>query len=156
MDIRAEVELEAAAAPLPLWIIALVCMVPFPVSALAYAYGPADVAGPALTVMLTWSAVVMGFLGGIRWGLESARTEPRWTRLVHSLISPIAGWALLFTRGAIDTPWLLCGFLVAFILQWLFDHTAPDVPARYPKLMTVLTLGAGLSLAVALEKALTL
>ncbi|MDP3745587.1 MAG: DUF3429 domain-containing protein [Phenylobacterium sp.] len=156
MDIRAEVELEAAAAPLPLWIIALLCMVPFPASALAYAYGPADVAGPALTVILTWSAVVMGFLGGIRWGLESARTEPRWTRLVHSLISPIAGWALLFTRGTIDTPWLLCGFLVAFILQWLFDHTAPDVPARYPKLMTVLTLGAGLSLAVALEKALTL
>jgi len=156
LDIRAEVELEAPAARLPLWIIALLCMLPFPVSALAYAYGPADVAGPALTVILTWSAVVMGFLGGIRWGLESARTEPRWTRLVHSLISPIAGWALLFTRGTIDTPWLLCGILVAFILQWLFDHTAPDVPARYPKLMTVLTLGAGLSLAVALEKALTL
>lgn len=156
MDIRTDVEIETGAAPLPLWVIALICMAPFPASAFAYALGPADMAGPALTVILTWSAVVMGFLGGIRWGLESARAQPRWTRLAHSLISPVGGWALLFSRGAVDTPWLLCGFLAAFILQWLFDHTAPDVPARYPRLMTVLTLGACLSLAVALEKALTL
>lgn len=152
MDIRTD--LDDAPPPLSLWAIALLCMAPFPVSALAYAFGPAALANEALTVILTWSAVVMGFLGGIRWGLETGRAEPRWTRLAHSVLSPLAGWALLFGRGVIETPWLLCGFIAAFILQWLFDHTAPDVPARYPRLLTVLTLGACLSLAIALEQAL--
>lgn len=142
------------AAPWPLWVIALLGLAPFPASAVAYVWGPSDLAGPALTVMLTWSAVMLGFLGGIRWGLESGRAEPRWRRLAVTVISPIAGWTLLFSRGVIDTPWLICGFLAAFILQWLFDHTAPDVPARYPRLMTTLTLGAGLSLGMALEQAL--
>ena len=153
MDPHTEIHAETSA-PAPLWVIALLCLMPFPASAVAYVYGPADLTGPALTVLLTWSAVVLGFLGGIRWGLESARAAPRWPRLAISLISPTAAWALVFARGSIDTPWLLCGFMAAFILQWLFDHAAPDVPARYPRLMTILTLGACISLALALEQAL--
>jgi hypothetical protein len=143
-----------AAAPWPLWVIALLGLTPFPVSAAVYVWGPSDLAGPALTLMLTWSAVMLGFLGGIRWGLESGRAAPRWPRLALSVVSPVAAWGLVFARGSIETPWLLCGFLAAFILQWLFDHTAPDVPARYPRLMTTLTLGACVSLGVALEQAL--
>lgn len=155
MDPHTDTEVHAeASAPRPLWVIALLGLAPFPISASAYVYGPADVTGPALTVLLTWSAVVLGFLGGIRWGLESARAAPRWTRLAMSIVSPAAAWALVFARGFIDTPWLLCGFMAAFILQWLFDHAAPDVPARYPRLMTTLTLGACISLALALEQAL--
>ncbi|MES3026795.1 MAG: DUF3429 domain-containing protein [Pseudomonadota bacterium] len=155
MDIRNDNEVHAeASAPLALWAIALLCLAPFPISAVAYVFGPADVTGPALTVLLTWSAVVLGFLGGIRWGLESARAAPRWTRLAMSIVSPTAAWALVFARGSIDTAWLLCGFMAAFILQWLYDHAAPDVPARYPRLMTTLTLGACISLALALEQAL--
>lgn len=156
MDIHSENHLHEEAAPWPLWVIALLGMAPFPASAIAYVYGPSDIAGPALTLMLTWSAVTMGFLGGIRWGLESGRAQPRWGRLALSVLSPVAGWLLFYGRGTIDTPWLLCGFLAAFILQWLYDHAAPDVPARYPRLMTVLTLGAALSLALALEQALTM
>ena len=155
MDIRTDTEVQAeTSAPLALWVIALLGLAPFPTSAVAYVFGPADMTGPALTVLLTWSAVVLGFLGGIRWGLESARATPRWTRLGASIVSPAFAWALVFARGSLDTPWLLCGFLGAFILQWLFDHSAPDVPARYPRLMTTLTLGACISLALALEQAL--
>ena len=155
MDIHTDTEVHAeASAPRPLWVIALLGLAPFPTAAVGYVFGPADVTGPALTVLLTWSAVVLGFLGGIRWGLESARAAPRWTRLAMSIVSPAVAWALVFARGFIDVPWLLCGFMAAFILQWLFDHAAPDVPARYPRLMTTLTLGACISLAFALEQAL--
>lgn len=155
MDIRTEADLRGQGpAPWPLWATALVGLAPFPASAVAHVWGPPDVAGPALSLLLTWSAVMLGFLGGIRWGLESGRAEPRWTRLAASAISPIAGWALLFARGSVAAPWLLGGLLAAFILQWLFDHTAPDVPARYPRLMTTLTAGACVSLALALEQAL--
>lgn len=153
MDIRADLS-GGSPAPKPLWIIALAGLMPFPAAALVYVYGPARMSGAALTVLFTWSAVMLGFLGGVRWGLESGRAEPRWTRLALSAVSPIGGWALLFARGAIETPWLLGGFMAAFILQWLYDHSAPDVPARYPRLMTVLTLGACLSLALAMEQAL--
>jgi Protein of unknown function (DUF3429) len=144
----------ATSPPKPLWIIALLGLAPFPVSAGLYAYGPADAAGPALTLMITWSAIVLGFLGGVRWGLETGRPEPRWTRLAASTISPVAAWLLVFARGNLETAWILCGFLAAFLLQWLFDHAAPDVPSRYPRLMTTLTLVASLSLALALEQAL--
>lgn len=157
MDIHSETEVHTeTAAPKPMWAIALAALAPFPIAALVYCYGPADLTGPGLTVLLTWSAVVMGFLGGIRWGLESGRAAPRSSRLAMSVISPTAGWVLLFARGAVDTPWLLMGFMAAFILQWLFDHSAPDVPSRYPRLMTSLTLGACVSLALALEQSLSM
>lgn len=155
MEIHTDAEVHSeAAAPRPLWAIALLGLVPFPASALTYLYGPADLSGPALTMLLTWSAIVLGFLGGIRWGLESGRAAPRWARLAVSVISPLAAWALIFGRGRIETAWLLSGFLAAFILQWLYDHAAHDVPVRYPRLMTTLTLGACLSLALALEQAM--
>lgn len=150
-----EVE-EVQDAPRAIWIIALMGMSGFPAAAAVYAYGPAQWAGHGLNVMITWAAVVLGFLGGIRWGLEIGRPHPRWTRLAVSTLSPIAGWTLVALRGDVDTSWILAGFLAAFILQWLFDSQAPDTPSRYPRLMTVLTLGACLSLAVALEKTLRL
>ena len=157
MDPNAETYVQAeAAAPAPLWAIALAGMAPFPAAALAYLYGPADLRAGSLTMLLTWSAIMLGFLGGIRWGLESGRAQPRWTRLAQSVISPIAGWSLLFARDSLETAWLLCGLIAAFILQWLYDHTASEVPARYPRLMTVLTLGACLSLSLVLEQALRL
>ncbi|WP_374574798.1 DUF3429 domain-containing protein [Phenylobacterium sp.] len=144
----------AGRAPPPLWIIALLALSPFPVAALTYAYGPAARAPLALMVILTWSAVVLAFLGGVRWGLETGREAPRWRRLVVSVISPVTAWILFLGREAIPDSWELIGYLAAFLLQWLFDHSAPDVPARWPRLMTTLTLGACVSLAMVLEKVL--
>jgi len=143
-------------APIPstIWAIAMAGMAPFPLGAATYVYGPADLVGPALTVLLTWSAVTLGFLGGVRWGLESGREDPRVLRLAACILWPLAGWALLFARGMADPSVLLAGYLVVFMLQWLFDRAAPDTPSHYPRLLTVLTLGSCLSLAVALEQAL--
>lgn len=143
-----------ASAPAPLWSIALVSLAPFPISTVLYAYGPAAIADLALTAAITWSAMVLSFLGGVRWGLESSRPAPRFLRLMASVMSSVAAWGLLMARDRISAAWLLGGFIAAFILQWLFDHAAPDVPARYPRLSTVLTGGACVSLAMALEHAL--
>lgn len=141
-------------APISLWGIAVLALAPFPTAAIAYGFGPPEVAGPALSVILTWSAIVLAFLGGVRWGLESGRPRPRAGRLLVSVISPVTAWAIFLSRGRFDVSWLLAGFILAFLLQWLFDHSAPDVPARYPRLSTVLTAGACISLAVALDQAL--
>jgi hypothetical protein len=54
----------------------------------------------------------------------------------------------------VNVDWIVGGFLAAFIIQWMFDQAAPGVPNKYPRMVTVLTLGAGISLAMALEKAM--
>jgi hypothetical protein len=144
------------ATPRRLWLIALAAAAPFPLAAALYAYGADALAAHALTVLLSWSAVVLGFLGGVRWGMEAIRPAPRAHRLAGSILSPAFGWGLLFARDALGLSWILGGFAAAFILQWLFDHTAPDVPARYPRLLTLLTGVACVSLALALEQALSL
>lgn len=141
-------------APPTLWIIALVALAPFPVTALLYTYGPAEHAALALRGLFTWSMIVLAFLGGVRWGLETSRPVPRWGRLAASIVSPAAAWSLYLARAQLAPPWIIAGFLGAFLLQWLFDHRAPDAPARYPRLSTTMTGGACVSLAFALEKAL--
>ena len=67
--------------PAVLWAMALLSLSPFPITALIYCYGPADLSRPALTSLLTWSSVVLSFLGGVRWGLESREPHPRAHRL---------------------------------------------------------------------------
>ncbi len=144
----------AEPAPVMLWAIALIALAPFPIAALVYGYGAPDLASPALTVLLTWSAVVVAFFGGVRWGLETAKPRPRWPRLALSALSSFIAWGVLLSRGRIAETWVLGAFIVVFMVQWLFDHQAPGVPARYPRLFTVLTGGACVSLALALEKAI--
>ncbi len=142
------------APPVALWTIAGLALAPFPISAIAYAYGPLEVARPALTIILTWSAIVMSFLGGVRWGMETGRIAPRWIRLMISVFSGVVAWGLLLARHRAPDSWILAGAIAAFLLQWLFDHQGPDVPARYPKLSTALTAAACVSLAICLDQAI--
>lgn len=140
--------------PPALWAIALAALAPFPIAAILYSWGPADLAGPALSIILTWSGCVLAFLGGVRWGLESGRPSPRAERLIISVLSPVVAWILLLSRGRIADDWVVAGCIAAFLVQWLFDHQAPDVPARYPRLSTALTAAACVSLAVCLDQAM--
>jgi len=142
------------AIPPALWIIALATMAPFPAAAIVYGWAPPGLARPALTVILNWSGCVLAFLGGVRWGLESGRLKPRPLRLIISVLSPVVAWIILFSRNRIPDGWVIGGCIAAFLAQWLFDHQAPDVPARYPRLSTALTAGACISLAVCLDQAL--
>jgi hypothetical protein len=142
------------APPVALWIIALLALAPFPAAAIVYGYGPREMETPALGVILTWSAVVLSFLGGVRWGLETAMRAPRAGRQVISVLSAVAAWLLLLARHRFPDKWILAGAIAAFLLQWLFDHQGPDVPARYPKLSTAVTAAACVSLAICLDQAL--
>jgi Protein of unknown function (DUF3429) len=140
--------------PPALWVIAICALAPFPLAAAAYGWGAPEVARPALTVILTWSGVVLAFLGGVRWGMESGRPKPRAQRLLISVLSPVVAWSILAARHRVPDGWIIGGCIGAFLIQWLFDHQAPDVPARYPRLSTALTAGACISLAVCLDQAM--
>jgi hypothetical protein len=142
------------APPAALWVIALLALAPFPVSAAAYGYGSHGIARPALGILLTWSAVVLSFLGGVRWGMETGIARPRWWRQTISVLSGVAAWGLLIARHRLPDAWILAGGIVAFLVQWLFDHQGPNVPARYPKLSTAVTAAACISLALCLDRAI--
>jgi hypothetical protein len=142
------------AAPFPLWIMAATAIAPFPISAGVYGYGPPEMARQAVTVLLTWSAVVLSFLAGVRWGLESGRRSPRVGRLAVALMFAVAAWGLLLARWRLALAWTLTAYLVAFMLQWLSDHAAPNSAARFPRLSTAVTVAACVSLAVALDQAI--
>ena len=131
------------APPAALWMIAFAALAPFPLAAVAYGWGSADVARPALTVIITWSAVILAFLGGARWGLESALEKPRWQRLLISVLSPVLARCMLLARGRIDNPRLIGGCLGHFY-QWLLITTGLT-SARYPA-VDCLTAAACVSL----------
>jgi hypothetical protein len=142
------------APPVALWAIALLALSPFPITAIAYFYGPENVARPALTIIMSWSAIVLSFLGGVRWGMETMLPQPRWLRQIISVAGAVIAWLLLLSRHRIPDKWILAGAIAAFLLQWLFDHQGPHVPARYPKLSTAITSAACVSLAVCLDQAI--
>lgn len=140
--------------PLALWLIVAAAIAPFPLAAVAYGWGAPEVARPALTVILNWSALVLAFLGGVRWGMESGLPSPRLYRLLISIAAPIAAWGLLLLRHQVADAWVIGGCIAAFLAQWLGDHQAPGVPARYPMLSTAMTGAACVSLAVCLDQAI--
>jgi len=144
----------AESIPFALWVIAGLALAPFPITALLFCYGPGQWASGAMTTLLAWSAVVLSFLGGVRWGLETREPRPRWMRQAFSALCAVAAVVILLARERAPDTWILGGFLGAFLLQWLFDHQTPDVPSRYPVLSTTMTAAAGVSLALALEKAM--
>lgn len=140
--------------PIAMWIIAVLAIAPFPASALAYCYGPPQLGAAAMSLLLDWSAVALAFLGGVRWGLETREPAPRAMRQAFSALCAVAAVVVLLARDQAPTPWILGGFIAAFLIQWLFDHQSPDAPSRYPLLSTTLTGAACVSLALALEKSI--
>ena len=98
--------------------------------------------------------MILSFLGGVRWGLETREPAPRWYRQGFSALSAVAAWVILLARGRTPDTWIMAGFIAAFLIQWTFDHQTPDTPRRYPLLSTVLTGSACVSLSLALEKAM--
>jgi hypothetical protein len=138
--------------PSSLWVITALALAPFVSAALAFDYGPVAYASPAMTVLLSWSAAVLSFLGGVRWGLETAEPAPRRHRMALSVLAPTFAWAVYLWRHRVDEAYVVIAFMAIFLLQWLLDHQAPDTPARYPKLSTALTGGACISLGLVLEK----
>jgi hypothetical protein len=142
------------AAPPSLWILAVLALLPFPISAGIYGYGPPEAAREAVTLLMTWSAMVLSFLGGVRWGLESGRPGPRPGRLALAVLFAVVAWALLLARWRLQPAWTLSAYLVAFMLQWLSDHATPGTAARFPRLSTAVTAAACVSLAVAIDQAI--
>ena len=67
---------------------------------------------------------------------------------------PLTLWLIL--RLTLVIAHMLFGFLLAFLLVWLWDVRDIEGPAWRPRYRTLITAGAAIALAFALEQALSM
>jgi hypothetical protein len=135
------------------WIIALAGLIPFGFLSWRVAYGAENLRGPALLYLLSYSAAVLSYLGGVRWGAELNRYELRPWVLLVSTLPALAAWLLLAATIQFDAKKQLLGFIAAYALQLLWDLTDTETPRRYRVLRGICTAGVLASLGLAWLKA---
>lgn len=101
--------------------------------------------------LLVYSAIILSFIGGVRWGAEIAKRErPRFAELGPSVLGALAGWGLVmagFQHGM--QTWMFAAMGAALTLHYLYDAISPELPLWYRRMRLWPTLGAVLSLVVA-------
>lgn len=115
-------------------------LVPFAAASLA-AMLPGTLAPDlALRALLAYGAVILSFLGGIRWGLAMAEGDAGAlpARLGFSVLPSLLGWSALLLPVAPGLALLATGFAV---MLWA-DRRVASAPAWYPRLRLPLSLGA--------------
>ena len=139
--------------PIPntaLWL-GLAGAVPFVASALGSWLDP-DLArrGIWLTLGLAYGAIILSFLGGIRWGVTlSAPLRER--ELALSVLPSLAGWAALILPSAIGVCLLIGGFLMQALWDVTSVHTG-RLPQWFGRLRMILTTIVVVSLLAILGK----
>lgn len=97
-------------------------------------------AGMATVVQATYGALILSFLGGARWGQEVARPAPRVMVVSLTMLPTLAALGLLMVtvRGLT----IQLGLVLLLLVHWMWDMRAVDFPGWYPRLRTILTVGA--------------
>ncbi len=110
---------------------------------------PAD----GLRFGMAYGAVILSFLGGIRWGtgLSTPEESGQQFEFAFSVVSSLMGWVSLLLSPLLGLALLIAGFL----LQSLWDVLSVErgrLPQWFGRLRMLLTVGAVLSLAAILVR----
>ena len=131
--------------------LALIGFVPFAVLALwLYGIAPGHPWRQGTILLLTtYGAVVLSFLGGIRWGLALfVREGHRERDIILSIVPPLTGWIAVI----VPPPLTFVFLAVAFAAQGAWDSltlTPEAVPSWYRRVRIQLTLLVVAALVVA-------
>jgi len=104
------------------WALALFGLVPFVATTglLVYA-GSAFIAYQQLVLAhVGYSATILAFLGGIRWGYSLSPDHQSIGTLIASVVPSLFGWALVF----VPPPYVFAGFALGFLAAGLWDWWA--------------------------------
>jgi len=129
-------------------------LIPFYASLLGIALfdEPSSLVSTARLSLLVYGAVILSFLGGIRWGVtlsDISSGDLQWHPLVLSVLPSVAGWIALLLPYHIALLVLLSGFAG----QYLIDRTgvkAGILPPWFGNLRLLLTTGVIAALLIAL------
>ncbi|MBX2878371.1 MAG: DUF3429 domain-containing protein [Granulosicoccus sp.] len=106
-------------------------------------------ASEATFVLAAYAAVILSFLGGVRWGalLSDAIQLDAWGPLSLSVVPSLIAWPALL----LSEPARLSVLIIGFVFQYFLDARAvseQELPAWFGKLRLVLTCGAVLCLGI--------
>lgn len=132
--------------PLPARVLGLAGLLPFAAGALLVWCPIEPYAVFGTRALGAYGAVILSFLGGVRWGalLDDAARLRRWLPLGLSVLPSLVAWAALLVPPAAMFTLLAVGL----VLQYLSDRDAVatgELPAWYGSLRTVLSAGAVLA-----------
>lgn len=104
-----------------------------------------------LKLVIVYGAIILSFLGGIRWGtaIGPYDTGRQTTEFSASVLGSLAGLAAVFLPAIPALALLIAGFL----MQGLWDVMSVDsgrLPSWFGRLRMILTAGAVVSLVAAL------
>ena len=102
-------------------------------------------AGLAALIQALYAALILSFLGGVRWGLAVSRPVVSPLTISLSMLPTIAALAILalLSHAQRMELWALA---LALALHWAWDARAHGAPPWFARLRTILTLGAVASL----------
>ncbi|MDG2523176.1 DUF3429 domain-containing protein [Caulobacter segnis] len=146
----------ASKPPRAIWMMGVLTILPLFAASAVFCFGPQHLRAAGLVSLIAYATALLSYLGGIHAGLEIDKPQPRWLVLGLSLAAPAVAWLLLLGGDNFGPVWQIAGVLTALLLQWLWDATSHDGPSWRPRLRTLLTAGAAIALAVALEQAMSL
>ncbi len=133
-------------------VLALAGIIPF--AGAAYIIATTDdviLAAQARLWLAVYAAVILSFLGGVRWGLAMTEERVPARTLGLSVLGSLAGWGfVLYGFSKTFSPMLFASVAALFILHWIWDALAGGrAPAWYQGVRTLATLGAVSSLLAA-------
>ncbi len=97
--------------------------------------------------LLWWSAIILSFLGGARWGAAVQADAPSPRLIGPAMLPSIAGWAILVLVPANMRVIQFSALATALLASLLWDLAARALPGWYGRLRMVLTAGALVALA---------
>ena len=118
----------------PAWI-ALSGLIPYLVLAIWLPFAPDPLAEALVGAMIGYGAVVLGFLGGVRWGAELVRAPdaPNLARLAFAGLQTVPAWiavlmlnrplwalTLLAVAGFAHLSWDLAGVRAGLLPAWTY------------------------------------
>lgn len=139
------------------WFLALAGAVPFLVATAAlFVSDSSSVRVPAIAALVTYSAVILSFLGGIEWGLairdETGNEGTRVAALGLSIVPSLAAWAVLW----LPSPhWQVGAALAIFVAVWGADQWMAArglLPVWFIDLRTAVSAVVAAILAIALVR----
>lgn len=98
--------------------------------------------GYARDVLVSYGAIILAFLGGIRWGvaLKHGNSAHAVRMFILSVVVPLAAWVALFLPKPHDITWLIAIFLVVGVADVALV-TKGHAPRWFGTLRTILTVG---------------
>jgi hypothetical protein len=138
------------------WLLAIAGSIPFAMATFALFVGDSHIRVPAITALVTVSAILLSYLGGVEGGLalreEGSNEGARAIAIAVSILPSLAAWGVLWLPSP---QWQVGASLALFVAVWANDLWLARqglIPSWFVDLRTGLSALVVLILGVALWK----